>query len=101
MLQNIHSILIGITEEGEAEERSSATAYGLSLARQHHGHLTRADMMLMGAYVHSRLREIILGGTTQSLLKNAPAPRSSPNDGRGMASWDALHGRRPACTSRF
>jgi hypothetical protein len=28
MLQNIHSILIGVTEEGDAEERSSALAYG-------------------------------------------------------------------------
>ncbi|EIM27890.1 universal stress protein [Microvirga lotononidis] len=39
-----------------------------------HAHLTRADMIVMGAYVHSRLREMVLGGTTQSLLKNAPAP---------------------------
>ncbi|MBF9197368.1 universal stress protein [Microvirga terrestris] len=39
-----------------------------------HAHLTRADMIVMGAYVHSRLREMVLGGTTQSLLKNAPTP---------------------------
>ena len=29
MLQNIRSILIGITEEGDVEERSSALTYGL------------------------------------------------------------------------
>jgi nucleotide-binding universal stress UspA family protein len=33
-----------------------------------------ADMLVMGAFVHSRLREMILGGTTQSLLKDSPVP---------------------------
>jgi nucleotide-binding universal stress UspA family protein len=41
---------------------------------RNHAHLTRADMIVMGAYVHSRLREMMLGGTTQSLLKNTPVP---------------------------
>lgn len=41
---------------------------------RNHAHMTRADMIVMGAYVHSRLREMMLGGTTQSLLKNTPAP---------------------------
>ncbi len=41
---------------------------------RNHAHLTRADMIVMGAYVHSRLRQMILGGTTQSLLKNTPVP---------------------------
>ena len=41
---------------------------------RNHAHLTRADMIVMGAYVHSRLREMVLGGTTQSLLKNTPVP---------------------------
>ena len=41
---------------------------------RNHAHLTRADMIVMGAYVHSRMREMILGGTTQSLLKDAPVP---------------------------
>ena len=41
---------------------------------RNHAHLTRADMIVMGAYVHSRLRETMLGGTTQSLLKDAPVP---------------------------
>lgn len=39
-----------------------------------HAHLTQADMIVMGAYVHSRLREMVLGGTTQSLLAKAPVP---------------------------
>lgn len=39
-----------------------------------HAALFGADMLVMGAYVHSRLREMVLGGTTQSLLKNSPVP---------------------------
>jgi nucleotide-binding universal stress UspA family protein len=39
-----------------------------------HAALFGADMLVMGAYVHSRLREMVLGGTTQSLLKNSRVP---------------------------
>jgi nucleotide-binding universal stress UspA family protein len=41
---------------------------------RNHADLIRADMIVMGAYVHSRLRQMMLGGTTQSLLKNCPVP---------------------------
>jgi nucleotide-binding universal stress UspA family protein len=41
---------------------------------RNHATLTRADMIVMGAFVHSRLRQMVLGGTTQSLLKNCPVP---------------------------
>jgi len=33
-----------------------------------------ADLIVMGAYGHARLREIILGGVTRDLLKQAPVP---------------------------
>jgi nucleotide-binding universal stress UspA family protein len=33
-----------------------------------------ADMIVMGGYVHSRLREMVFGGVTQSLLKSSPVP---------------------------
>lgn len=33
-----------------------------------------ADMLVMGAYGHSRLREFVLGGATQSLLSKPPLP---------------------------
>jgi nucleotide-binding universal stress UspA family protein len=33
-----------------------------------------SDLILMGAYKHSRLREWLLGGVTQSLLKSSPVP---------------------------
>jgi len=41
---------------------------------RNHATLTRADMIVMGAFVHSRLRQMVLGGTTQSLLKQCPVP---------------------------
>lgn len=39
-----------------------------------HATLFRADMVVMGAYMHSRLRQMVLGGVTQSLLKDSPVP---------------------------
>lgn len=33
-----------------------------------------ADMIVMGGYVHSRLRELVFGGVTQSLLTASPVP---------------------------
>ncbi|MEM7016159.1 MAG: universal stress protein [Pseudomonadota bacterium] len=33
-----------------------------------------ADLLIMGAYGHSRLREIVLGGSTNHILKNARVP---------------------------
>jgi nucleotide-binding universal stress UspA family protein len=33
-----------------------------------------ADLIVMGAYGHSRLREIVLGGTTRTILQSMPVP---------------------------
>jgi nucleotide-binding universal stress UspA family protein len=33
-----------------------------------------ADLLVMGAYTHSRLRQLILGGVTRHILGNAPFP---------------------------
>jgi nucleotide-binding universal stress UspA family protein len=33
-----------------------------------------ADMIVMGGFVHSRLRELVLGGVTQSLLRESQVP---------------------------
>lgn len=35
---------------------------------------TSADLLVMGAYAHSRMREMILGGTTRDMLKGAAVP---------------------------
>ena len=34
----------------------------------------RADMIVMGAYHHARVREFFFGGVTRALLRNSPAP---------------------------
>jgi nucleotide-binding universal stress UspA family protein len=39
-----------------------------------HATLSRADLLVAGAFVHSRLREAVLGGVTASLLKRCPVP---------------------------
>ncbi len=39
-----------------------------------HAGLVRADLMVMGAYRHSRPRECVFGGVTRSLLMDAPVP---------------------------
>jgi len=36
--------------------------------------LFRADMIVMGAYRHSRTREFVFGGVTRSLLRDCPVP---------------------------
>jgi nucleotide-binding universal stress UspA family protein len=33
-----------------------------------------ADMMVMGAYGHSRLREAVLGGATRQILEHTTIP---------------------------
>jgi len=33
-----------------------------------------ADLLCMGAYSHSRLRQLILGGVTRHVLENADIP---------------------------
>jgi nucleotide-binding universal stress UspA family protein len=33
-----------------------------------------ADLLVMGAYSHSRLRQLILGGVTRHMLRSAPLP---------------------------
>ena len=35
---------------------------------------TESDMIVMGAYGHSRFREAILGGATRNMLENAKIP---------------------------
>jgi nucleotide-binding universal stress UspA family protein len=39
-----------------------------------HCRLLQADLLVMGAYGHSRLREMILGGATREILANAELP---------------------------
>lgn len=43
-------------------------------ALQSHASERGADMIVMGAFVHSRLRQLVLGGVTQGMLKRCPIP---------------------------
>lgn len=35
---------------------------------------TKADLLVMGAYTHSRVRELVFGGVTRHMLTHAPVP---------------------------
>ena len=37
-------------------------------------HAFGADMIVMGAFVHSRLRELVFGGVTRSMLEQSSIP---------------------------
>ncbi len=43
-------------------------------ALRKHATSSCADMIVMGAFVHSRLRELVWGGVTQALLRSCPVP---------------------------
>jgi nucleotide-binding universal stress UspA family protein len=43
-------------------------------ALRRHATYAQADMLVAGAFVHSRLRQAVLGGVTASLLKRCPVP---------------------------
>jgi nucleotide-binding universal stress UspA family protein len=53
-------------------ECAPATSTGNTLLEQ----LAKSDanMLVMGAYAHSRMREIVLGGVTRTVLKSTPLP---------------------------
>ena len=54
------------------EFESGHASIGTALLEQ--AKLSHADLMVMGAYSHSRLREVILGGATREILDNADLP---------------------------
>ena len=61
----------GIQPEIEVTEEQEANAGGLllDLATQEH-----CDLLIMGAYGHSRLREFLFGGATRHMLHHAQLP---------------------------
>ena len=40
----------------------------------HHAVSTQAGLLVMGAYAHSRFRQMVFGGVTSALLKDCPVP---------------------------
>lgn len=61
----------GVTADIVMVDRGTRSA-GEALLRE--AHELKSDMIVMGAYGHSRAREMILGGVTQYLLKKADIP---------------------------
>src|SRR6266568_3980499 len=59
---------IGATEQVVAPESRSVGDTLLAVGAEH-----EAGLLVMGAYSHSRLREMLLGGATRHILKNASA----------------------------
>lgn len=53
-----------------AEE--SSAGIGVSAAIENHAVETNADLLVMGAYGHSRLREFLFGGVTREVLRSMP-----------------------------
>ncbi|HEY8581045.1 MAG TPA: universal stress protein, partial [Beijerinckiaceae bacterium] len=39
-----------------------------------HARLTRADLLVMGAYAHTRLRQMVLGGVTSRMIVDPVVP---------------------------
>lgn len=63
----LHGIEV-VVEEEEAAERSIGQALG-DFATAHD-----LDLLVMGAYGHSRLRDFVLGGATKTVISHPPLP---------------------------
>jgi nucleotide-binding universal stress UspA family protein len=57
-----------VLDEVDAEGR------GIGDVLEAHVEYRNADLLVMGAYGHSRLREFVLGGATRSMLTRPPSP---------------------------
>lgn len=61
----------GIRFQAGAEERNSSSIEDnlLALARR-----TQADLIVAGGYGHTRIRELVFGGVTRTLITSSPIP---------------------------
>jgi nucleotide-binding universal stress UspA family protein len=66
-----HLALHGIKAELDSEH-AAGRSVGQVLADYATGR--KLDLLVMGAYGHSRMREFILGGATKSILTDPPTP---------------------------
>ena len=65
-----------LERRGIAAKSDSVDAAGRQISEVFKSHLTsnQTDLLVMGAYGHSRVREFILGGATLSMLSKPPVP---------------------------
>jgi nucleotide-binding universal stress UspA family protein len=70
------SVAHHLSRHGVSVEARSIVAHGqdVSLRVRSHAAQQSADLMVMGGYGHSRLREFILGGTTRDMLGSTNIP---------------------------
>ena len=52
----------------DAQDRSIGDVLGEYVSSQ------KIDLLVMGAYGHSRIRDFVLGGATKSMLQKPPLP---------------------------
>ncbi|MCF4129837.1 universal stress protein [Methylobacterium sp. SyP6R] len=62
-----HGVAVTVTDLPAADGDVAGTL-------RRHATATGADMVVMGAFVHSLLRETVLGGVTQEMLRACPVP---------------------------
>jgi nucleotide-binding universal stress UspA family protein len=55
-------------------DKVDAAGRAIGAVLESHAASCRADILVMGAYGHSRFREFVLGGATKSLLSKPPIP---------------------------
>ncbi len=63
-----------VSRHGFNAETATIAAQSQGVASTLLSDAQNADLLVMGAYSHSRLREVILGGVTRNVLKNATIP---------------------------
>lgn len=89
LLKNLecHLITVGAdyqTEVGEAVKKLAHAGYNVTVRNETNGHIqeviqsyveaNKINMLLMGAYSHSRARTMLLGSTTAQLIKSCHVP---------------------------
>jgi len=62
-----HNVTV-MTKTIKAEERDTSNAFLSYIADNNH------DLLVMGAYGHSRLREMVLGGMTREIMQTMTVP---------------------------
>ena len=73
---------------------------GIAGALREQATLFNADLLVMGAFNHSVVREWVLGGVTQSLLRDSPVPLLMSIERRWRPRRPATETRGPPATDR-
>ncbi len=90
---DVELVIVTVSENGDAKKAAETSLDGLKQAEAHScravnmvvegktedailktAHEQDCDLIVVGAYGHSRIREMILGSTTTSLLTKADLP---------------------------